>query len=43
VISRASLLKGSGFATLWPHFLALLAFTSVLVVLSVWRFRNQLS
>jgi ABC-2 type transport system permease protein len=43
VISRASLLKGSGFATLWPHFVALLAFTSVLVVLSVWRFRNQLS
>jgi ABC-2 type transport system permease protein len=43
VISRASLLKGSGFGTLWPHFLALTAFTLVLVVLSVWRFRKQLS
>ncbi|MBZ5661203.1 MAG: ABC transporter permease [Acidobacteriia bacterium] len=43
VISRASLLKGSGFGALWPHFLALFAFTSVLVVLSVWRFRKQLS
>jgi ABC-2 type transport system permease protein len=43
VISRASLLKGSGFGTLWPHFLALFAFTLVLVVLSVWRFRKQLS
>jgi ABC-2 type transport system permease protein len=43
VISRASLLKGSGFGTLWPHFLALFAFTSILVVLSVWRFRKQLS
>lgn len=43
VISRASLLKGSGFGTLWPHFLALFAFTLVLVVLSVRRFRKQLS
>ena len=43
VISRASLLKGSGFGALWPHFLALFAFTLVLVVLSVWRFRKQLS
>ncbi len=43
VISRASLLKGSGFGALWPHFLALFIFTSVLVVLSVWRFRKQLS
>ncbi len=43
VISRATLLKGSGFGTLWPHFLALFAFTLVLVVLSVWRFRKQLS
>ena len=43
VISRASLLKGSGFGALWPHFLALFAFTSILVVLSVWRFRKQLS
>jgi ABC-2 type transport system permease protein len=43
VISRASLLKGSGIGALWPHFLALFAFTLVLVVLSVWRFRKQLS
>ncbi len=42
VISRAVLLKGSGLETLWPHFLALLVFTVVLVSLSVWRFRKQL-
>ena len=42
VIARASMLKGSGIATLWPHFLALSAFTMVLVSLSVWRFRKQL-
>ena len=42
VISRAVLLKGSGFETLWPNFLALLLFTLVLVSLSVWRFRKQL-
>jgi ABC-2 type transport system permease protein len=43
VISRATLLKGSGFATLWPNFLALTVFTVALVSLSVWRFRKQLS
>jgi len=43
VIARAALLKGSGMSALWPHFLALTAFTLVLVVLSVWRFRKQLS
>jgi len=43
VIARANLLKGSGIGTLWPHFLALFAFTLILVVLSVWRFRKQLS
>jgi ABC-2 type transport system permease protein len=43
VIARAALLKGSGMAALWPNFLALTAFTVVLVVLSVWRFRKQLS
>jgi len=42
VIARASMLKGSGFEALWPDFLALLAFTVVLVSLSVWRFRKQL-
>lgn len=42
-ISRAVLIKGSGIATLWPNFLALLIFTLALLSLSVWRFRNQLS
>jgi ABC-2 type transport system permease protein len=42
-ISRGAMLKGSGAATLWPNFLALLAFTVVLVALSIWRFRKQLS
>lgn len=42
-IVRASMLKGSGITTLWPNFLALLVFTVVLVTLSVWRFRKQLS
>jgi hypothetical protein len=36
------MLKGSGIDTLWPHFLALSAFTAVLVSLSIWRFRKQL-
>jgi ABC-2 type transport system permease protein len=42
-ISRGAMLKGSGMDTLWPNFLALLAFTVVLVALSIWRFRKQLS
>src|ERR1700689_1244486 len=42
-ISRGAMLKASGIATLWPNFLALLAFTAVLVALSIWRFRKQLS
>jgi ABC-2 type transport system permease protein len=42
-ISRGAMVKGSGFATLWPNFLALSAFTVVLVSLSIWRFRKQLS
>jgi drug efflux transport system permease protein len=42
-ISRGAMLKGSGVETLWPNFLALLAFTAVLVALSIWRFRKQLS
>jgi drug efflux transport system permease protein len=41
-IVRGSMLKGGGVATLWPNALALLAFTLVLVALSVWRFRRQL-
>ncbi len=43
VISRGAMLKGSGIDTLWPNFLALLAFTIALVSLSIWRFRKQLS
>jgi len=42
-VVRASMLKGSGISTLWPNFLALLLFTLLLVTLSVWRFRKQLS
>ncbi|HYI94455.1 MAG TPA: ABC transporter permease [Bryobacteraceae bacterium] len=42
IISRGTLLKGAGLDILWPHFLALIAFTLVLVSLSVWRFRKQL-
>jgi ABC-2 type transport system permease protein len=42
-ISRGAMLKGSGVETLWPNFLALAAFTLVLVALSIWRFRKQLS
>jgi len=42
-ISRGAMLKGSGMGTLWPNFLALAAFTAVLVVLSITRFRKQLS
>ena len=42
-ITRGAMIKGSGFDALWPNFLALLAFTAVLVSLSVWRFRKQLS
>jgi drug efflux transport system permease protein len=42
-ISRGAMIKGSGMATLWPNFLALFVFTLVLVSLSIWRFRKQLS
>jgi ABC-2 type transport system permease protein len=42
-IVRGTMLKGSGFAAVWPNFLALLLFTLVLVSLSIWRFRKQLS
>jgi ABC-2 type transport system permease protein len=42
-IVRGAMLKGSGLATLWPNVLALLVFTIVLVALSIWRFRKQLS
>jgi drug efflux transport system permease protein len=43
VIARGSLLKGSGFTSLWTNFLALLIITLILFSLSMWRFRKQLS
>jgi ABC-2 type transport system permease protein len=43
VISRGALIKGSGLETLWPNFLALLGFTVILLSLSVWRYRRQLT
>ena len=43
VISRAALIKGSGLADLWPHVLGLFLFAVVLMSVSVWRFRQQLS
>lgn len=42
IITRAVLLKSSGIDALWPHFLALIGFTLLLLSLSVWRFRKQL-
>lgn len=43
VIARSSMIKGSGMDTLWPDFLILSIFTVIMVSLSVWRFRKQLS
>jgi ABC-2 type transport system permease protein len=43
VIARSNMIKGTGFAALWPDFLMLGLFTLLLVVLSVWRFRKMLS
>jgi ABC-2 type transport system permease protein len=42
-IARSSMIKGSGFETLWPNFLVLSIFTLIMVSASVWRFRKQLS
>jgi len=42
-IARGSMLKGSNIETLWPNFLALSIITLVLLSLSVFRFRKQLS
>ena len=42
-IVRGSTLKGSSFMDMWQNFFALLLFTVVLVALSVWRFRKQLT
>jgi drug efflux transport system permease protein len=41
-ISRGVLIKGVGLKVVYPQVLALLAFTVVLVGISVWRFRRQL-
>src|ERR1700733_9365307 len=43
MIARSSMIKGSGFDTLWPDFLVLGIFTFIMVSASVWRFRKQLS
>jgi len=42
IITRGTMLKGSGIDVLWPNFLALIGFALVLVSLSIWRFRKQL-
>jgi ABC-2 type transport system permease protein len=42
-IARGCLIKGSGLIDLWPHFAGLVLLTLVLVSVSIWRFRNQLS
>jgi ABC-2 type transport system permease protein len=42
-IVRGSMLKGAGLDTLWPNVVALVVFTIVLVSVSIWRFRKQLS
>ena len=43
VITRSVLLKGSGIDVLWVNFAALTLFTVLMIALSVWRFRKQLS
>src|SRR5579862_4856459 len=43
VIARSSMIKGTGFSTLWPNFLVLGIFTVIMVSASVLRFRKQLS
>ncbi len=42
LITRGVMMKGSTFAELWPHFLALVLLALILVGLSVSRFRKQL-
>lgn len=42
IIVRSCLLKGSGLDTLWPNYLALIGFATILLTLSVRRFRKQL-
>ena len=42
-LARGVMLKGVGFEIIYPNLLALLAFTVVLMGISVWRFRKQLN
>jgi len=42
-LSRGVMLKGIGAEVIYPNLLALLAFTVVLMGISVWRFRKQLN
>jgi ABC-2 type transport system permease protein len=42
-LARGVMLKGVGLDVLYPNFLALVAFTIVLVGVSAWRFRKQLN
>ncbi len=42
-IARGVMLKGVGVEVIYPNLLALLAFTIVLMGVSVWRFRKQLN
>jgi ABC-2 type transport system permease protein len=43
VISRSTLIKGATFAEIWVHVLALAVIALLLISVSVWRFRKQLS
>ena len=43
IIARSVLVKGAGLDVVYPHLLALAAFSIILVGISAWRFRGQLS
>jgi ABC-2 type transport system permease protein len=43
VIARGVLVKGSAFAVVYPHLLALAGLATLLVCVSAWRFRRQLT
>ncbi|HXD31971.1 MAG TPA: ABC transporter permease [Pyrinomonadaceae bacterium] len=42
-LSRGVMLKGVGIEVVYPNLLALMAFTAILMGVSVWRFRKQLN
>ena len=42
-IARGVMLRGVGIDVIYPNLIALLAFTVVLMGVSVWRFRKQLN